>query len=162
MKVMPVTLPPGRLRLATSPCWTGSLPFAKTIGMFAVADLAAIAETHAAGGKDHIDRKIDEFGRERRQSIVLTLCPAVFDRTFWPLDIAGLVQAPAKGGCRRLTQSSRPPALPRNPITGIAACCARAASGHAAAAPPSSVTNSRRLMPDMGAPSQGAAADHTS
>ena len=33
----------------------------------------------------------------------------------------------------------------RNPITGIAGCCARAASGHAAAAPPSSVMNSRRL-----------------
>ena len=31
----------------------------------------------------------------------------------------------------------------RNPITGIAGCCARAASGHAAAAPPSSVMNSR-------------------
>ena len=42
----------------------------------------------------------------------------------------------------------------RNPITGIAGCCARAASGHATAAPPSSVTNSRRLMPGMGAPSQ--------
>ena len=35
-------------------------------------------------------------------------------------------------------------ALCRNPITGIAGCCARAASGHAAAAPPSSVMNSRR------------------
>ena len=34
----------------------------------------------------------------------------------------------------------------RNPITGIAGCCARAASGHAAAAPPSSVMNSRRLI----------------
>jgi hypothetical protein len=39
---------------------------------------------------------------------------------------------------------------------------ARAQNGHAAA-PPSSVMNSRRLMPDMGAPSQSAAAaDHTS
>jgi hypothetical protein len=38
-------------------------------------------------------------------------------------------------------------------ITGIAGCCARDASGHAAAAPPSSATNSRRPMPDMGAPS---------
>src|SRR5262245_20735573 len=36
-------------------------------------------------------------------------------------------------------------ALLRNPITGIAGCCARAASGHAAA-PPSSVMNSRRLI----------------
>jgi hypothetical protein len=32
----------------------------------------------------------------------------------------------------------------RNPITGIAGCCARAASGQAAAAPPSSVMNFRR------------------
>ena len=36
----------------------------------------------------------------------------------------------------------------RNPITGIADCCARAASGHAAAAPPSSVMNSRRCSFD--------------
>jgi hypothetical protein len=47
MKVIPVTLPPGRLRLATNPYWIGSLPFANTIGMVAVADLAAIAETRS-------------------------------------------------------------------------------------------------------------------
>jgi hypothetical protein len=35
--------------------------------------------------------------------------------------------------------------LRRNPITGIAGCCARAAIGHVAAAPPRSVMNSRRL-----------------
>ena len=34
---------------------------------------------------------------------------------------------------------------PKNPITGIAGCCARATSGHAAAAP-SRVMNSRRLI----------------
>ena len=34
---------------------------------------------------------------------------------------------------------------PRNPITGIPGCCARAASGQAAA-PPSAAMNSRRLM----------------
>jgi hypothetical protein len=34
----------------------------------------------------------------------------------------------------------------RDPITGIADCCARAASGHAAAAPPSVNMNSRRRM----------------
>src|SRR6516165_9187725 len=33
----------------------------------------------------------------------------------------------------------------RNPITGIAACCARAGTGHIAA-PPRSVMNSRRLI----------------
>jgi hypothetical protein len=38
-----VTLPPGRLRLATKPVWTGSPPALKTIGMVVVADLAAAA-----------------------------------------------------------------------------------------------------------------------
>ena len=42
-KVTPVTLPPGRLRLATRPIATGSLPPVKTIGIVAVADLAASA-----------------------------------------------------------------------------------------------------------------------
>src|SRR6516165_6614315 len=37
------------------------------------------------------------------------------------------------------------PAL-RNPMTGIAACCARATSGHAAAAPPRSVMKARRFI----------------
>src|SRR5213079_3672795 len=41
-------------------------------------------------------------------------------------------------------------ALLRNPITGVAGCCARAASGHAATAPPSSVMNSRRLLSSTG------------
>ena len=39
--VTPVTLPPGRLRLSTSPNITGSLPMTKTIGMVEVAALAA-------------------------------------------------------------------------------------------------------------------------
>src|SRR5262249_19214028 len=40
----PVRLPPGRFRLATSPTLTGSTPTPKTIGMVAVAALAATAE----------------------------------------------------------------------------------------------------------------------
>src|SRR5262249_1897457 len=40
----PVTLPPGRLRLATRPILTGSPPLTKTIGIVAVAALAAIDE----------------------------------------------------------------------------------------------------------------------
>ena len=39
--VMPVMLPPGRLRLATRPCATGSPPVLKTIGIVVVAALAA-------------------------------------------------------------------------------------------------------------------------
>ena len=41
VEVAPVTLPPGRLRLATRPSVTGSLPLAKTIGTVVVAALAA-------------------------------------------------------------------------------------------------------------------------
>jgi hypothetical protein len=42
--VMPVTLPPGRLKLATRPTAMGSTPVLKTIGMVVVAALAASAE----------------------------------------------------------------------------------------------------------------------
>src|SRR5262245_7950864 len=41
MAATPVTLPPGRLRLATRPRSTGSPPVRKTIGMVVVAALAA-------------------------------------------------------------------------------------------------------------------------
>jgi hypothetical protein len=44
-KLTPVTLPPGRLKLATRPSLTGSPPVVKTIGMVAVAALAASAGT---------------------------------------------------------------------------------------------------------------------
>ena len=42
---LPVTLPPGRLRLVTSPLRTGSETAAKTIGIVVVASLAASAAT---------------------------------------------------------------------------------------------------------------------
>jgi hypothetical protein len=43
MLLMPVTLPPGRLRLATRPIWTGQVRPVKTIGIVDVAALAATA-----------------------------------------------------------------------------------------------------------------------
>ena len=42
-EVTPVILPPGRLRLATSPSWTGSSAIWKTVGIVVVAALAASA-----------------------------------------------------------------------------------------------------------------------
>jgi hypothetical protein len=36
--------------------------------------------------------------------------------------------------------------LLRNPITGIAGCCARAASGHAAALPSPAINSRRRIL----------------
>ena len=43
-KLTPVTLPPGRLRLATKPAPTGSKPVTKTTGIVVVAALAAWIE----------------------------------------------------------------------------------------------------------------------
>jgi hypothetical protein len=43
MKLTPVALPPGRLRLVTRPSLTGSPPVAKTIGTVVVTALAASA-----------------------------------------------------------------------------------------------------------------------
>src|SRR5262249_14341782 len=50
MKLMPVIFPPGWLRLATMPAFTGSVPAEKTIGIVVVAAFAARADavlTHA-------------------------------------------------------------------------------------------------------------------
>ena len=112
----------------------------KTIGMVVVAALAASAarvpsrrSRPPVGGRvrppapaaDRIDPSA------QRYSIATLLA----------LDVAGFAQAlrNAATSCAYAAGD----ALLRNPITGIAGCCARAASGHAAA-PPSSVMNSRR------------------
>jgi hypothetical protein len=76
----------------------------------------------------------------------LVLRPAVFDRHVLTLDVAGLLEALAKcaqQGSRGIASSDDLGS--RNPITGIAGCCARAASCHAAP-PPRSVMNSRRFQ----------------
>jgi hypothetical protein len=52
------------------------------------------------------------------------------------------VAGPRSSPSPRRRCSGSPPL--RNPMTGIAGCCARAANGHATAAPPSSVMNWRR------------------
>ena len=63
-----MTLPPGRLRLATRPSLTGSSPVVKTMGIVVVAALAA----GAAGcrGRDN-DRHLatNQIGRQCRQTI---------------------------------------------------------------------------------------------
>ena len=114
------------------------------MGIVAVAAFAASAAGMNAGRSNHGHLTTNQIGRQSRQSIVLALRPAVFDRHVPALDIAGFAQALAE----RAHDGTAVPsgdALLRNPITGIAGCCACAASGQAAAAPPSSVMNSRRL-----------------
>src|SRR5262249_55207228 len=85
----------------------------------------------------------NQFGRQRRQPLELPLSPAIFDRHVLALDIAAVLEALAE--CAHTVRKRVGDVPPRNPITGMAGCCARAASGHAAAAPPSSVMNVRRF-----------------
>src|SRR5215831_7649358 len=88
-KVTPVALPPGWLTLWTKPALTGSPPNPNTIGMVAVARLAA----SAAGGRQHAHSAAHEIGRHCRQKIVLAARPAELDRNVLALDEAALPQA---------------------------------------------------------------------
>ena len=60
-----------------------------------VAALAASAEASSGRG-DHGDLPANQFGRQRRQPIELTLGPAVFNRHVLALDVACLLQALAE------------------------------------------------------------------
>jgi hypothetical protein len=53
--------------------------------------------------------------------------------------------SPCRNAAKRSAQRAEV-SLPRNPITGIAVCCARAMPGSKAQVPPSSETNSRRCI----------------
>ena len=98
----------------------------------------------AAGRNEDGDAAADEVVDKRRQPVGLAIGPAVFDRHVLAFDITGLTKPLAK--CIGEVGKSAAVCPLRNPITGIAGCCARAASGHAAAAPPSSVMNERRFI----------------
>ena len=60
---MPVTFPPGRLKLATNPSRSGSLTAEKTIGMVEVAAFAASAAGGPARSKQYGDFKPDKISR---------------------------------------------------------------------------------------------------
>ena len=119
-----MALPPGRLKLATRPSFTGSPPVTKTMGIVVVAALAASAE--------RVFPKIRATWRRTRSAARagnrsgLIFRPAKFDRDVLTLDKACFLQALAERGHEVPSQRAR---RPRNPITGIAGCCARAASG---------------------------------
>jgi hypothetical protein len=139
----PVTLPPGRARLATSPLPTGSPLATNTIGMTNVARLAAIV------------------GRVEPVTMTLTLSRTnssanALKRSGCPstqrYSISTVRPSIQPSSCRRRTNtgvhwlSLEAEAALRYPmIGGFADCCARVLSGHTAAVPPRSVMKSRRL-----------------
>src|SRR5262245_2912980 len=146
-KLTPVTLRPGRLRLATRPSATGSLPVANTIGTVVVAAMAAgvallfttiTATWRCSSSAASAGNRASSFSAERN-SIA----------TFWP-STKPASRRPARNAATKCAIGASG-VLRRNPMTGIGGGCPRAASGHAAAAPPSTVMNSRRLTSDIAA-----------
>src|SRR5215467_2236882 len=137
----PVTLPPGRARLATRPVLTGSPVAAKTMGMTDVACLAAktmpvpdvtitstlrwtnsAAISAARSVRPSVQRYSTAIVRPSIKPSSRIRCTKAATHWLW---VAGVPE-------------------PKYPMVGsFAGCCPRAASGQAAA-PPNSAMNSRR------------------
>ena len=88
IKLMPVRLPPGRLRLATRPSLTGSSPReddrncrGRRLGR----------QCRGVPRRSQSTCQADQIGRQCRQPIVLIFRPAVFDRHVFALDVAGFL-----------------------------------------------------------------------
>jgi hypothetical protein len=84
-------------------------------------------------GYSHGHTLANQIGRKLRQSIELPVSRAKFERNVLAFDVSGLLEALAKSA--QILREGSGDVGCRNPITGIAACCALATSGHAAAAP---------------------------
>jgi hypothetical protein len=141
-KLKPVALPPGRARLATRPSLTGSSATPNTIGIVAVAALAAIAagvpDVAITATRRRTRSAISAGRRSYRPSSqwysTITLWPSTVPVSPSPLRNAAAKPAEA---------SADPPST--NPITGIGACCPRATTGHAAALPNPAMNSRRRI-----------------
>src|SRR5262245_20220651 len=138
--VTPARLPPGRFRLATSPSATGSTAAENTIGIVVVALFAASADVMPAAAITATGRRTNSAASAGKRSLwpsAQRYSIATFRLSTKPTSLRPWRNAATLG--------AYPPdvSLLRNPITGMAGCCARAASGHAAA-PPKSVMNWRR------------------
>ena len=98
-KLMPVALPPGRARLATRPSRIGSAGTLKTIGMVAVAALAASEVTSAGRRGDHGHLSVDQIGHQLPAGD-RSIPPSQWYSTVtsWPSTWPGLVEAFAERG----------------------------------------------------------------
>jgi hypothetical protein len=94
--VAPVTLPPGRLRLATRPSCTGSPLVVKTIGIVVVAALAA-----TAAGVLVAAITVNQIACQDRQSLIFPRRPPEFYNHVAAFDVASFAKPLAKSGQRR-------------------------------------------------------------
>src|SRR5262245_7278962 len=138
----PVTLPPGRARLATRPVPTGSAADAIMIGM---TDVACFAATTGAA---EFVTMTSTLSRTNSAAISAKRSVRPSAHRYWIAMVRSSTQPSSrsrwtKAAVHWLMAEAVP--APKNPIVGSFACCARAASGHAVA-PPSRVMNSRRFI----------------
>src|SRR5215471_5490109 len=93
--VMPVTLAPGRARLATRPAPTGSPAATITMGIVDVAGPSGGIDRGVASRHDHVHLALDQPGGENVDSPRLSLAERILDREVSPLDVAKLAQGAA-------------------------------------------------------------------
>src|SRR5262245_13823513 len=146
----PVTFPPGRAKLSTSPSAIGSSTLPNQIkGIVRVtlraAKIADVDPTKIAAG---LRATRSETRAGKRSAIpsanrdsILMLRPSMYPKSRNPFRSAARLRAAVASERGDMT-----------PTSGVAGCCDCEASGHAAAAPPINVMNSRRLVPDIGLP----------
>ena len=139
----PVTLPLGRARFSTSPSPTGSPADANTIGMTDVACLAART--------DGVPCVTITSTLSRTSSVAISasrsFCPSAQRysiRTVRPSIQPSSRSRFTKADVHWLQLEDVP--VPKNPIIGIARCCARAENGHVTAALPRKLMKARRCM----------------
>jgi hypothetical protein len=97
--LMPVTLPPGRLKLATRPACTGSVPMLKTIGISVVAAFAARAAATVSSTTISATRcRIRSSAAAGRQSVGVAVCPAELAGNVLAVDDPSFGESLADGG----------------------------------------------------------------
>src|SRR5262245_9559170 len=94
--VSPVALPPGRLKLSTSPSLTGSPPTPNTIGMVDVARLAARGEGSPPTATSTLTPRRTSSAASAGRGTVLTARPPVFDQQILALNVAAFGQTAAE------------------------------------------------------------------
>ena len=91
--VMPVTLPPGWFRLGDKPNLDRVAPYREDNRNGCSSRFSRHCRRSSAGGRNHVHLTVNQFGRQSRQSIVMTFRPAIFDRHILALDISCLFQS---------------------------------------------------------------------
>src|SRR5262249_52428977 len=93
---MPVIFPAGLFKLLTRPSLIGSMLVVKTIGIVSGHGLGCDRRRSIRG--NHCHPSANEVSRQRRQPIIMALCPPELDRNVLAFDIAGLRKAATETG----------------------------------------------------------------